>query len=240
MLPKDESEPFLKDSGPVMRSSSSLERYDAYGCLGLQRRWSKNPTAIPSQCMIVAVFIATSLFWGSIILFIMHASPPIYKPAGRLDSLKPYYNVTSGAELLTCGHSTPEAKEKGCQYDILSNHWVPDICMDQEAVEEYQADGSWFGFADEHRTELLTIDAMSEMDFYYTSERDHIVHCAMLWRKQYKAFFEGRQKLDTLIASKSHTLHCSQFLIDMTENGPDYWNMPIKTWVGYAGCWVRG
>jgi hypothetical protein len=116
---------------------------------------------------------------------------------------------------------------------------VPGICMDQEAVEEYQADGSWFGFADEKRTELLTLDAMSEMEFYYTSERDHIVHCAMLWRKQYRAFFEGRQNLDTLIASKAHTLHCSQYLIDMTEKGPDYWNMPIKTWVGYAGCWLK-
>jgi hypothetical protein len=100
-------------------------------------------------------------------------------------------------------------------------------------------DGSWFGYADENRTELLGIDAMSEMDFYYTSERDHIVHCAMLWRKQFRAFFEGRRNLDSIIASSKHTLHCSQFFIDMSERGPDYRNMPIKTHVGYAGCWVK-
>jgi hypothetical protein len=38
--------------------------------------------------------------------------------------------------------------------------------MDQKAVEEYQNDGSWFGFADEKRTEMIDIDAMSEMDYY--------------------------------------------------------------------------
>ena len=47
--------------------------------------------------------------------------------------------------------------------------------MDQEAVREHQSDGSWFGYADEERTRLLSIDAMSEAPFYYTNMRDHIL-----------------------------------------------------------------
>lgn len=42
---------------------------------------------------------------------------------------------------------------------------MPGICRDQEAVEEDQTDGSWFGYADENRTELISIDTMSEMEF---------------------------------------------------------------------------
>ncbi|MBE3046178.1 hypothetical protein IMZ48_27300 [Candidatus Bathyarchaeota archaeon] len=159
---------------------------------------------------------------------------------GPLDSYDYHENnITTGSRLITCGGSTPEAKDLGCEYDILSNHWIPGPCMDQAAVEDYQADGSWFGYGNEERTELLTIDAMSEMEFYYTSLRDHIVHCAVLWRKQFRAFYENRPMLDSLIASWEHTMHCADFLVKMTEEGPDYWTMPIKTFVGHAACWVR-
>lgn len=186
------------------------------------------------------IFVATSFLWGFILLHQQHIAQQKCHFSQYHDLDIPS-NFTSNASLITCGHSTPEARAKGCRYDILSNHWVPAICMDEEAVAEYQSDGLWFGFGDENKTQRLTIAAMSELDYYYyTSERDHIVHCASLWCKQYTAFFEGRRYMDTLIASKAHTMHCAQFLVSMTEEGPDYWNVPIKTHVGYAGCWVRG
>lgn len=240
MLPENESEPFLEDSDAEsnrdLRRKSALERQRTKGHLGAFWHWISLSSPFLSHFL---VFVATSLLWGSVILVMMNCSPQIPRTVEVLEHSQIHGNLTSEAKLLTCGHSTPEAKKLGCQYDILSNHWVPGICMDQEAVKEYQTDGSWYGFADENRTELLTIEAMSEMDFYYTSERDHIIHCAMLWRKQFRAFFEGRRNLDSIIASGHHTEHCSQFLVDMSDNGPDYRNMPIKTHVGYAGCWVK-
>lgn len=48
---------------------------------------------------------------------------------------------------------------------------------------------------------------MSEFEFYYTSERDHIVHCAMLWRKHFRAFEEERPNFATLIASKGYAIY---------------------------------
>jgi hypothetical protein len=187
----------------------------------------------------VAVFLFTSIVWGLLLLLLVL----IAKTSHIENPFQPYpktvHSIFRNAKLFTCGNTTEEAKRAGCQYDILSNHWIPSLCMDQGAIEEYQTDGTWFGFADEGRTELLTIDAMGDLDFYYTSERDHIVHCAMLWRKQFRAFMEGRRFFDTIIADERHTIHCSQFLIDMTENGPDYWNRPIVTHVGHAGCLLR-
>lgn len=185
------------------------------------------------------VVFATSLLWGFIIVLIL------YNPLSTSPDKTPFSGTqsavdisTSSPRVLTCGITPAEAKSKDCVYDILSNHWVPRACMDQEAIEEYQTDGTWFGFANENQTGLLTIDAMSNMEFYYTNERDHIVHCAMLWRKQFRAFSEGRTAMDSIILDSKHTTHCSQFLMDMSDNGPDYRSMPIKTWVGIAACHI--
>ncbi|KAK1973471.1 hypothetical protein LZ30DRAFT_743489 [Colletotrichum cereale] len=181
----------------------------------------------------------TSFIWILALIIVWTTQSSCRQPSIHIKNAKAYGKFVATSSYLTCGKTTAEAKKLGCHYDILSNHWVPAKCMDEEAVEEYQSDGSWHGFSDERRTKLLSIEEMSDMDFYYTSERDHIVHCAMLWRKQFRAFAEERVALDTIIADKDHTEHCSQFLMDMTEKGPDYRNMPIKTFVGYAGCWIK-
>lgn len=186
-------------------------------------------------------FTTTSLIWA-LLLYSRHITelfapdiPQTFHPNNAA-----YYGKFVGtSELLNCGNTTADAKRRGCKYDILSNHWVPPLCWDQYSVEEYQADGSWFGFADEERNQILTIEEMSEMEFYYTNLRDHIVHCAMLWKKQFRAFADERPNIDTVIADEEHTMHCAQFLIDMSENGPDYKSIPIKVFVGYAGCWAK-
>lgn len=233
MLSDDEHDLFLDDAAEL----TPKNRFNLSG------RWVyyKKPFNGLSTWLLLShftVFVATSLLWGSLAVINSSDSTVNHRMADS-HTLDLSSNFTSNAELLTCGHSISEAKSLGCRYDILSNHWVPSPCMDQKAVEEYQSDGSWFGFADEKRTEMLDIDAMPEMDYYYTSERDHIVHCAMLWRKQFRAFYEERSHLDTIIGSFDHTMHCSQFLIDMSDRGPDYRKMAIKTFVGQAGCWVR-
>ncbi|KAF2223389.1 hypothetical protein BDZ85DRAFT_172817, partial [Elsinoe ampelina] len=147
--------------------------------------------------------------------------------------------IKSHSTFTNCGRSVPEAQKLGCTYDILSNHWVPDKCMDEQAVKWYQADGSWQGFADENRTEVVDVAAMGTTGLYYTSMRDHIVHCAILWKKQFAAFYRERGYYDSLIVDPEHTDHCVDFLIDMTDHGVDFRKIPIKVEVGFAGCWVQ-
>ena len=238
MMQSDEEKPFLAGSVDEDFQRTSARRTVSFS------RWLNYP--LPSSSMVIclmishfAVFIVTSILWAHLTRHVSSELPQPLVPIDQDSSLDVSRNFTRKAHLLKCGQSTAEAKSLGCRYDILSNHWIPAPCMDQAAVEEYQSDGSWFGFTDENRTDMIDIATMSEMDFYYTSERDHIVHCAMLWRKQFRAFYEERIYVDTLIGSFDHTMHCSQFLIDMSEKGPDWWNIPIKTFVGHAGCWVR-
>jgi hypothetical protein len=94
------------------------------------------------------LFFVTSFIWGCFLLIYVSSIPPCHLPQlTTMDS-----NSGRSKRYLKCGNSTEAAKRLGCKYDILSNNWMPGICIDQEAVEEYQLDGTWFGFADEART----------------------------------------------------------------------------------------
>jgi hypothetical protein len=204
------------------------------------------------------VFLLTSLLWVGIGLIVTFY-PLHHQPNHHAQSLtedpqsiehkettlehshdsQVHVNLTEGSKLLLCGRNKAEAKEMGCTYDILANNWVPNSCVDQEAIQEYQADGSWFPYSDENRTQSLDVSALGDEEFYYTSARDHIVHCAMLWKKQFRAFFYQREKLDTILTDSHHTFHCADYLINMTDFGTDFWNMPIKVFPGVSGCWIK-
>jgi hypothetical protein len=146
------------------------------------------------------------------------------------------FNITTNARLLSCGNSPLEAREAGCIYDILLNNWVPAPCADQEWVDEYMDDESWGGYEDEAMTRRLTVAEMSERAFYYTSIRDHVNHCAIMWKKQFTVLYEVRKHFDTVISSPGHTEHCAQYLMDIADAN---FTHPTRTEMGFAGCWVR-
>jgi hypothetical protein len=181
----------------------------------------------------ILVFVTTSLLWMLVLYAISSPSKHWYstsKISGR-------HNVTSNAKLITCGNSTQEARALGCKYDILLNNWIPEPCIDQEFIDEYRDDGSWASFADEEMTKQLTsVDEISEMDFYYTSVRDHVNHCAVMWKKQFAELFDERKAFDTIIASPGHTDHCADYLMGATGRNQ---TEPTKVFRGFAGCWIR-
>jgi hypothetical protein len=183
------------------------------------------------------VFSITSLVWLVVTLVALGASKAEIHTGGRKNDAGYRHNVTTDATLMTCGNSTTEARSLGCKYDVFLNHWVPRPCYDDEWVAEYQEDGSWGAYANEDLTHRLTIEEMEGSDFYYTSLRDHINHCAKMWNKQFWGLFEERRALDTIIASPAHTEHCAQFLMDALEVNA---TQATKTYVGFAGCWIRG
>jgi hypothetical protein len=148
------------------------------------------------------------------------------------------HNVTSNARLLTCGSTAQEAREKGCQYDILLNNWVPAPCYEDEFILEYTDDESWgaYSSASMNASTKLTPLEMSEAEFYWTSVRDHINHCAMMWKKQFWVLYEEKRAVDTIVANPGHTDHCAQYLMDVVESET---TEATKVDRGFAGCWVR-
>jgi hypothetical protein len=186
----------------------------------------------------LGIFAVTSFAWIAILLFCLHRSSQPDEHHAKNGTIY-HLGFLGQADFIECGSTTMEAVERGCKYDILSNHWLPEPCIDQTMIDEYKNDNSWYAYADKDMSFRLSLEAMGTSDFYYTSMRDHIVHCAMMWRKQFRAFIEGGRYYDELITDAQHTHHCSQFLINITESGPDYRRMPIQTFVGHSGCWKR-
>lgn len=188
----------------------------------------------------IAICFAASLFLAGIFyLFdpeISTSLQPSSPSPSTATATNTRHNITSSARLLTCGTSVTSARALGCKYDILLNNWVPAPCYDQEFIDEYKDDDSWGGYADEAMTQKLKPGEMGEREYYWTSLRDHVNHCAMMWRKQFWVLYEERRAFDTVIASPGHTDHCAQFLVDAGDRN---WTHPTKTEIGFAGCWVR-
>lgn len=223
-----ERQPFLDkytDSSPEEDSPQLPHHYQ----LALSRRHR-----IISHAL---VFLLTSFLWLPILYLQSH--PPSFLSSGLSKPGNPRHNVTSNAHLLTCGNSSTQAREAGCEYDILLNNWVPQPCYDTEFILDYTDDESWGAYSspDLSPSSRLTPQQMSEAEFYYTSVRDHINHCGILWKKQFWVLFEERRAVDTVVASQGHTDHCAQYLMDV-EGGVGV-EEATRVERGFAGCWVR-
>ncbi|KEF52130.1 uncharacterized protein A1O9_11756 [Exophiala aquamarina CBS 119918] len=218
-----EQQPFLQYSD----DSSSVDEHES----GRHGRHVKTSWSIFLSHFLV--FLLTSSLWVAISFAIAPASTN----STAVSTKDERHNVTSNAWALDCGDSVEEARELGCAYDVLLNHWVPAPCVDDEFVKEYQDDGSWAAYYDEGLThQIMTIDEMSEQDIYYTSVRDHINHCAVVWKKQFYMLFEERQAFDSVIVMPYHTDHCAQYLTEVSDRD---WNSSTRVEVGFAGCWIR-
>lgn len=222
---RTENQPFLNkytDNDQEAEPSPSLPHY--YQNSLIQRN------TIISHTL---VFLVTSSLWLLIIYLLTNTIP---NPNTTSTPSSYRHNITSNATLQTCGSTANEAREKNCQYDILLNNWVPAPCYDDEFVLEYTDDESWGAYADANMTIKLTPLEMSEAEYYYTSVRDHINHCAVLWKKQFFSLYEERRAIDTIVANPGHTDHCAQYLMDVEESKV---NEATRVERGFAGCWIR-
>jgi len=227
MAPKGEYQPFLSqdDDHPDIDHPHTTCKH-----------WSTKKIVLSH----LSVFLVTSFVWLVVAILLVLALGPSSIPDARSNSHKIHefgHNLTTGATLLSCGNSSTEARSLGCKYDTFLNNWVPAPCYDEEWITEYQDDNSWGAYADEELTHPLTPAEMQDgRDFYYTSLRDHINHCALMWNKQFWALYEEREALDTVIASPRHTEHCAQYLKDARDVDE---RQATKTYVGFGGCWIR-
>lgn len=236
---EDESDPFLQEPSKL---ESVPERKYVPTSSG-----RKNSLLGSSSTHLFTIFI-TSLFWGAFLHYtLQHHRNGLLSPATTTttipqpDNMNPRTLINTSS-YIHCGDTLTTAIASNCTYDILANHWLPYPCNDPVSIEEYQSFGpSWQGYTSAaHTGPPLSIAGMAEAGVYYTNMHDHILHCAILWRRQYRAFFEGGGRaLDSLIVDPEHTMHCSDFLVRMTEFGVDMRSIPIQVEVGFAGCWVR-
>ncbi|EFX03870.1 hypothetical protein CMQ_798 [Grosmannia clavigera kw1407] len=204
----------------------------------------------------VLVSILTTAFWGGLFLIWQSGLLTGTRAGGSAGlnpltvSVEPYdmsdkHNIFSNTQFIGCGTSTEEARSRGCVYDILANHYVHKSCFDETSTKSYMDEGtSWMGYLEKNKTtQLTTLEEMGDYDVYWTSQRDHIVHCGEMWKRQYRAFTQNWRYIDAITANEEHTFHCANYLVAMTDwaviAGRDWRQEPNTVEVGFAGCYDR-
>ncbi|KAK0717283.1 hypothetical protein B0T26DRAFT_675613 [Lasiosphaeria miniovina] len=191
----------------------------------------------PRRRAVLLTFIVTSVFWW---LFFSFQSDVIPVPSTTITN-----TPETGTKTLHCGNSTAEARALGCTFDVLAFMWVPAPCFDRETTEAYQKAVNWHGYNDPDGREVLDLETMSERTApgkYYTSAREHAVHCAFAWQKQHRGYLRGGGGLyiDDNSAGYHHTRHCSEVLMKTADRDPKTLDeFETKTTVKFSKCLVE-
>lgn len=126
----------------------------------------------------------------------------------------------------TCGTTVAEAKANGCEFDVLSECWLPKECRDRETDLEFhkwlQSDdrqlGPWPFFEDREMTRRIPDEkALSQWvdQLIFTPHEEHVGHCIFMARKLRRAM-EGELRMDTRNGPLNHTIHCTNVALKST------------------------
>lgn len=132
-----------------------------------------------------------------------------------------------------CGSTDAEAMAMGCRYDQIAVDWLPEYCIDNDLVAEFDAsgpdaNGSWpyfepiTMFGSENETDFVRIDNAEIDSFaregrgYYATREWHVLHCMFTWRKQFRARFQA-EKVEPWNNHEGHIKHCSEYIISAVK-----------------------
>ncbi|KAB8349535.1 hypothetical protein FH972_023561 [Carpinus fangiana] len=136
-------------------------------------------------------------------------------------------------EVLDCGKSPSEAREKGCRIEPMIYGWVPSACFYPSLSADFDAlsDRQWY--ADYNMTQLLTREQMWEAEIVHVyTHYYHAEHCLFLWRKLAWAVENRLPYVDNKTLDLHHTNHCS----DMVSHGREMPDGVNDVVLGFYGC----
>lgn len=154
--------------------------------------------------------------------------------------IRPFPARPLQTKTLHCGSTSAEARELRCTYDVLSNIWVPTPCLDTANLADFKRLAQWQAYSSPNATRLLSEDEMGDVVgplTYFTPVREHMVHCALMWRRLHKGFQEDSRFLDSHVRAYTHTAHCSQLMIDFLEKPRNIMDKIVsQTTPGFSSC----
>jgi hypothetical protein len=109
-----------------------------------------------------------------------------------------------------CGHSVSDAKAADCVFDVLAPGWLPRPCQDLTLLNEFRSAGPWRYYLDPVGQREISEEHLSDLELggpFYTSQREHVVHCAFAWHKMHRSIEAGRN-LEGYLKVYNHTVHC--------------------------------
>ncbi|KAG6353971.1 hypothetical protein INS49_005229 [Diaporthe citri] len=132
----------------------------------------------------------------------------------------------SGSDSTACRHhcapngASPEvARARGCEWDDLSFHWwpkKPHLDSDNQALlQDFRVSGPWQRFYDqEGQNEIPPTNEV--LTAGWVTRKEHLFHCVFTLRQTHLWLTKG---FDAPF-NYSHTVHCTQQLIDAVVESP--------------------
>ncbi|KAL3426625.1 hypothetical protein PVAG01_00134 [Phlyctema vagabunda] len=154
------------------------------------------------------------------------------------------HSRTTHTTIYTCGNSSLSALAHNCTYDALAVSWVPAACADPASLREYDSNGPWKYYRDREGTDEIRVVDLG-MEEYYTTVREHVVHCGMIWRRVHRTW-ERSQKEGIKIESSmepvslEHTKHCSYMLVEYVDksNATELSELKTRNNPGFETCTI--
>ena len=125
-----------------------------------------------------------------------------------------------------CGTSIPEAISLGCVFDPLTVYWLPPTCSRFGASEftSFNDGKPWRYWSDvEGREEIIDLPT-SGLGLYYTTEAEHMAHCAFMLLRMADALQNdrkgGTRGVDDMTMDFKHSRHCVMMLLNASLSSP--------------------
>lgn len=186
-LPELEQKEFEKDEPPPRRKRGFLRRH-----------------------VLTILLILLSLTTALLILSITAAI--------TIQPLREYLHTLSKTTrpVRSCGQTATEARARGCEFDPLAACWLHKDCA-LDYTEEFLSfvDGKPFEYYyDQAGTRKMEhVDEIAELGYYWSSIREHLVHCSFILRRGHDTRDRGA-RVDSMAGDLHHSDHCSEFLMD--------------------------
>lgn len=148
---------------------------------------------------------------------------------GSTRSLKLYWQTTP--RITSCGHTSSEARARGCVLEPMVYGWMPPQCQFPEVTSQNDPFEKWQWYSDENMTQLLSRDQLERgesLDLWTNRPGYHLEHCLFLYRKLMYAMETKAQWLDKKTLAAHHAYHC----IGQLSTSSEAWN--ATTWTGLA------
>lgn len=147
--------------------------------------------------------------------------------------------TTTNREDLSCGNTTEQAESLGCEYDPLSACWMhPDCPRDytDEFITYNNGDSFHYYYNHEGTRRIDSWYDLSQLGYYWSSTREHLVHCSFILRRGHDTRARGA-RVDSMAGDLHHSDHCSEFLADnLGKSREDLEQLGTYGEVGFLSC----
>ncbi|KAF4618423.1 hypothetical protein G7Y89_g14881 [Cudoniella acicularis] len=119
-------------------------------------------------------------------------------------------------DILDCGSTPAQAKEKGCRFDMFSYAWYRPQCYNEAHHDDFlSVHAHEIDWRLPDYTPITTEEVLEgiHIDLRPTSGQFHDLHCTYEWARLIRALAEKRP-LDTKLSRNVHSYHCSQKLLE--------------------------